>query len=228
MDMSCLLYCCWVGIILYRWNGPSITGAVEESANLLALIVRWWLCHAFANLIVVVFSIHDLIVVMKNPMIGAVEEYNMIPNYAIAAIHFYHLIAFSNLTMDDWIHHILFAGSICTLAITQHVGPIQNVDGFFLSGLPGGLDYCMMAAVKHGYMTSQTEKKWNARINVWIRAPGCVMTGCYLYVSVLAAPVSYTKYLVALFVGPLTAINGLYYMQVVVGNTCRKDREYSC
>jgi uncharacterized membrane protein YdcZ (DUF606 family) len=99
----------------------------------------------------------------------------------------------------------------------------------FLSGLPGGLDYCMLAAVKHGHLSITTEKKWNARINVWIRAPGCVMAACYLYVSILAAPeIAWQNKMVACIIAPLTCINGLYYMQVVVGNTFRKAPEYSC
>lgn len=46
---------------------------------------------------------------------------------------------------------------------------------FFASGLPGGIDYAMLVAVKKGWMTSGQEKKYNGYIQLWIRMPGCVM-----------------------------------------------------
>ena len=42
---------------------------------------------------------------------------------------------------------------------------------FFLSGLPGGLDYILLVLLKEGRITKIVEKKWNARINVWLRGP---------------------------------------------------------
>jgi hypothetical protein len=40
---------------------------------------------------------------------------------------------------------------------------------FFLSGLPGGLDYAMLAMVKHGYLSIEAEKRYNARVMVRTR-----------------------------------------------------------
>ena len=189
---------------------------------------RWWLCHAVGNLIVVVFSVADVWSCMKNPLRASVGPYNMIPNYAIAAIHIYHMVAFNDLQVGDWVHHIVFGGIICSLGMGTYIGPVQNFVAIFLSGLPGGLDYCMLAAVKHKKLDPITEKRWNARINVWIRAPGCMMAACCLYVSGLAQPVPEGRFIIYCLAGIMTAFNGLYYMQVVVGNTFRKSKDYSC
>ncbi len=72
---------------------------------------------------------------------------------------------------------------------------------FFLSGLPGGLDYAMLAMVKHGYLSIEAEKRYNARVmvrerypffvtfvvtvcrQVWIRAPGCMLCAYTIYFS---------------------------------------------
>jgi hypothetical protein len=71
---------------------------------------------------------------------------------------------------------------------------------FFLSGLPGGLDYFMLALVKHGWLSSDSEKKYNARVmvgagcrghlqdsrrpaQVWIRSPGCMLCAYSIYSS---------------------------------------------
>ena len=55
-------------------------------------------------------------------------------------------------TMDDYFHHFVFGGVICTLGLYQPVGPLQNAVGFFICGLPGGLDYLMLALVKHRWL----------------------------------------------------------------------------
>jgi hypothetical protein len=71
----------------------------------------------------------------------------------------------------DWFHHILFCGTLVPIGLISP-NPIVNVFCFFLSGLPGGIDYVMLALVKHGKLSREVEKIWNARINVWLRSPG--------------------------------------------------------
>ena len=102
-------------------------------------------------------------------------------------------------------------------------GPLQNALGFFMCGLPGGLDYAMLAAVKEGLMASSTEKVWNSRIQVWCRAPGIMLASYAIYLvsrySKIKSPSSkalpYAAFLLAAF-------NGQYYMQKVVANTSLK------
>lgn len=99
-----------------------------------------------------------------------------------------------------------------------------------LPGLPGGLDYAMLALEKHGMMERQTEKKWNARINVWIRAPGLSYVSFTIYTSMLYFPIEITvaQWVAATIVFALCILNGQYYMQKVVENTARKVDTYSC
>ena len=42
--------------------------------------------------------------------------------------------------------------------------------------MPGGADYAMLFAVKHGWMAPLQEKRYNAAINVWVREPALVVT----------------------------------------------------
>ena len=62
------------------------------------------------------------------------SQYNLIPFFFVVACHAYHLIAFNNLTMDDYLHHFIFGGFICTFAVLDAWGPVQNLVAFFLSG----------------------------------------------------------------------------------------------
>ena len=44
------------------------------------------------------------------------------------------------------------------LLITGEMGHLMNFNHFFMCGLPGGADYAMLFAVKHGWMQPLTEK----------------------------------------------------------------------
>ena len=70
-----------------------------------------------------------------------------------------------------------------TYSYDSFYGPMVDVMNFFSCGLPGGLDYAMLFAVKHGWMASITEKKYNSTINNWLRAPGIIFTCGIVYVQ---------------------------------------------
>jgi hypothetical protein len=50
-------------------------------------------------------------------------------------------------------------------------GVIGNFCLFFICGVPGGIDYAMLVAVKMNMMKPIREKKINVHLNTWIRAP---------------------------------------------------------
>ena len=59
---------------------------------------------------------------------------------------------FRNLQWIDWLHHILMVVIGAPMLITGEVGPLMNFNHFFMCGVPGGVDYAMLFAVKHGWM----------------------------------------------------------------------------
>ena len=123
----------------------------------------------------------------------------------IAAVHLYHLAAFY-CTTEDYIRiiltfclnvclmftfnglslssdHFIFGGVIVPLGFWYQAGPVQNAIAMFICGLPGGLDYIMICLVKHGLMDPLLEKRYNARINVWMRSPGLIVTAYTVWVA---------------------------------------------
>jgi len=56
---------------------------------------------------------------------------------------------------------------------------LANYCLFFTCGLPGGIDYFMMYLVSIGKLEYMTEKRWNTRLNTWIRATG-IMYGAFI------------------------------------------------
>jgi hypothetical protein len=135
---------------------------------------RYFFLHAVINLGVVCFAAWPdvLRLLLDSTHAYSGPSHTMVANSAIMAIHIYHCLAFK-LSTADIVHHLLFVTICCGLAIPfkHHGGVANNVGCFVLSGLPGGVDYVMLVLVKHSKLDKLTEKKWNARIQGWLRGP---------------------------------------------------------
>ena len=112
---------------------------------------RWFLIHAVINMWIVWTSLPDFLMLIFDP-IGALTTYKISSLYPFAinvCLHFYHSIVFrKDLTPDDWLHHILMVFIGCPLLLIQDPSPTINALHLFLTGLPGGIDYFMLVAVK--------------------------------------------------------------------------------
>jgi hypothetical protein len=146
---------------------------------------------------------------------------SMIANSACAAIHLYHILAFK-LRATDIFHHVTFVSVLCGLAIPfkHRGGAANNLGCFFLSGLPGALNYLFLVLSYHGKMSRHAEKKWTARVNVWLRGPAMSI---YLFLGAQALlRGKYTTPLWSLLVVVfLHFTNGQYYAQQTVESLAR-------
>lgn len=202
---------------------------------------RWFAIHAFANLFVSLFAFPSLIFWFLDPTHAMDEsKYPQPPMFAgptfgtflralfhpasnwpimvINSIHLYHFIAFSELSRQDKIHHLLFVSVLgIYFGALNECGPAKNVGCFFISGFPGGLDYAMLCLVNLGKMKKITEKRINSLVNTWIRAPGLVLTAGTFHLGWISGKtkVSFFK---AYMVAVMVLVNGLFYMRVVVDN----------
>jgi hypothetical protein len=106
------------------------------------------------------------------------------------------------------------------LLITGEMGALMNFNHFFMCGVPGGLDYAMLFAVKHGWMKPLAEKKVNAAVNVWIREPALVCTATLGFIQLHEQASQYPTWVtsVRIFLMFLACWNGLFFMERVVGN----------
>jgi len=109
-------------------------------------------------------------------------------------------------------------------------GCAGNVLAFFISGLPGGLDYYMLSAVKAGKMKKFTEKRVNCSINTWIRGPGitgfCVMVlMCWLKPYPGTPPEDIMPGWLFVACGIVVFFNGQHYAQRVIGDYYIKKKE---
>ena len=98
-----------------------------------------------------------------------------------------------------------------------------NILPFFISGVPGGVDYVLLTLVKEGYMRPIREKRMNCWINCWVRAPGII---CFIVLTLASRlkPLDGTPaadlmpWWMLIGVAALIFFNAGHYMQRVIGN----------
>lgn len=142
------------------------------------------------------------------------------------ALHFYHCIAYwRSFHLDDWIHHVLMIGVAMPLGSTVAAGPLMGFSLFFTTGLPGAISYAMLFVEKNGWITRATSKRWNAAVNVWIRAPGCSAQAALTMATLLSNRSTTWELSVGLCTAGLNYWNGQYFMQQVVASVSRQEGE---
>jgi len=192
---------------------------------------RWFLLHALGNMVVAAMCVPDFGHTLHNPPAAMSVAYcetlpfpacSNWPVCIIIAMHVYHMLSYK-LSADDMFHHLLFVPVIGGMNFCYPGGALYNVLAFFISGLPGGISYLMLAAVKAGKLSSFTEKRINCSINTWVRGPG-IVAFCALVLACWSRPAPGTPkehmipayfFFPALFVA---FFNGQYYAQRVIGN----------
>lgn len=133
---------------------------------------RWFFIHLFNNLIVIIFGFVDFIFCLNNPHSCFTSPWSStMPFMICSASHIYHVIYFTNLKRDDYLHHILMGPIMGLLVIMFCSTSGSNMALLGFSGLPGGIDYLLLLLVNLRLIKKETEKLLNVYIHVWIRSP---------------------------------------------------------
>eukprot|EP00039_Didymoeca_costata_P013490 m.205851 g.205851 ORF g.205851 m.205851 type:complete len:143 (+) comp15791_c0_seq13:556-984(+) len=105
-----------------------------------------------------------------------------------------------------------------TLRLFMKVGGVANNFGcFFLSGLPGGLDYVLLVLVKEGYITKMDEKRWNSRINTWLRGPSMSVYAFIGWTAWYNGKTQHMPSIIVFIVVFLHFFNGQHYAEEAIG-----------
>jgi len=182
----------------------------------------YYLLHGISNMFITYACLTDL----QNTYTNLDNFYNYpvnyVPSIITLSLHSYHIINYYNrLLFDDWLHHILMCGVALPIGLNMNSGFLLNHSLFFLTGLPGGINYINMFLTRNMCMKKLTQKRINNFLNLWIRAPGCIAHST-LTLSVYNSHYdmfdeNYQRYLVGCTI-LLTFWNGIYFMEQVVSN----------
>jgi len=176
--------------------------------------IRWFFIHCISNLFVTINAIPDLILCLLEPHNIHKYQWN---NYSyntfhISVItHIYHIIFF-NLTKADRLHHglmVLIAGSI----EYYKKSIISPAALFFITGLPGCIDYFLLFLVKLNKLSKKREKIIYLYLSAYIRSPGaCIISVIGLYNLKHEFNNSILNGIISLISCILAFWNGQYYL----------------
>lgn len=138
--------------------------------------------------------------------------------YICYALHFYHLYEYwRSFHLDDWLHHVLMIGVALPLGSLTRSGALMGLSLFFMTGLPGGINYALLFAERNGWISKEAEKAVNVPVHMWLRSPGCVATAALtVAASLSASDATWLDQFAAAVVAALTFWNGIYFANQVV------------
>jgi hypothetical protein len=182
----------------------------------------YFLLHAIFNLWVTWIVFEEVVFIFLNPLniylVGNFSINGIISTLGIMAFHTHHLLFYSNLTLEDWIHHMI---SSIILPITALILPYSSIlclSNAAMCGIPGGIDYFMLFLVKLQIIDKMTEKKINRLLNLLIRWP--IMFLCfYIFIINVYHNMVKSEYITIMIVAfVLHMFNAAYYCDKVIGN----------
>lgn len=137
---------------------------------------RWFLLHSLVNINIIKHSFVDLTKCLSSPnecykMKWDNNSYNAF--YYCTVLHLYHCLFFK-LTKDDILHHFLMMFICGSISVVEQ-NKITTSCLFFLSGVPGCIDYFILYLTKLNLVQSIIQKKIYILINLLIRSPGCLI-----------------------------------------------------
>ena len=194
-------------------------GALDRVLTYSHLQGVYYIVHALHNAIIVAITWPDVVNTFTD--VHRLDTYptNWLAVSLCLSLHLYHtLLYWKTFRADDWLHHGLMIGVAIPLSVLWETHTFLGMSLFFTTGLPGGIDYTMLAFVRNGYMDRRVEKRVNAFLNVWIRSPGCVAVAV-LGIALAASSSKGIHDVLPLLLSALLAFwNGQYFMRQVVEN----------
>jgi hypothetical protein len=158
-------------------------------------------------------GVHSLI---NNPT-NIIQVPNTMAIYTFL-FHLYHVILCgNNISIDELLHH-LWVFIICPLLCINYIN-LSDMGMFFMTGLPGGITYLLLSLKNMNYIKDITEKRISKHLNMWIRAPGCVLTSYFIYLNYAnnnfgSLGIFYTLGVFICMFGAL--VNGMYFASTII------------
>ena len=201
--------------ILYYTTGFIALDYVMTKINFKGM---YYFNHFLGNMYIIKNAIPEIGYCYSNLDNAIIQPTNTNIISMVSSIHIYHILYYyKKLRYDDWLHHILMLGFSLPLSLRLQTGALLSHSLFFLSGLPGGIDYLLLFLNRNNYIHKSTEKYINYNMNLWIRSPGCILSSYFIINGYLH---NYNNYNIInnisiILISSSIYWNGIYYMNQV-------------
>lgn len=206
--------------ILYYTIGFCISDFIFSKLNVKGV---YYLNHVINNAVVVYESFPHILNCYTNFLETIDTDVPINCMNITVALHIYHILLYwPSLRTDDWLHHIIMIGIIIPLIYLYQIG--GNVVGhglFYITGLPGGIDYTLLFLNRNSILVTRHQEKYvNSLLNLWVRCPGCIATAIFTLIMIQKLNMIQTlsDILITWFMMGALLWNGVYFMNDVVRN----------
>jgi hypothetical protein len=177
----------------------------------------YFIFHFIVNMINTILLIPYVITMFDDPLgkyIDPFEWNNLDYIYPmVIGLHIFHIVHNINrINYDEIIHHV-FTHVFWYVTYTQN-HPIYIVGMIAMSGIPGGITYLLLVLQKFNKITQNYEKKISMYLNIWLRAPLCVMFATLMYIKLTQT--NYYCYYLTMFKIFFTIVNGIHFMHNII------------
>ncbi len=212
------LYLFGTGLAIGTYFGKKLLHKYQEKTNKKINIndTIYFMAHFGLNMFCVYNCASSVYSLMNNPL-HLVKVPNTMAVY-VFLFHLYHILLCGNKIKSDELMHHCWVFTICPLMCINYIN-LSNMGMFFLTGLPGGITYLLLSLKNMHFIKDITEKRISKHLNMWIRAPGCVLTSYIIYLNYvndkfgkLSGFYKFGVYLC--MVG--TLVNGMYFASTII------------
>ena len=177
---------------------------------------RWYYVHAVGNAAVCFYALPNIAALLWDPIQHVTAPvFAWEATWTVGAIHLYHL-ALYKCRREEWVHHLLFVVGGVSTGYVVNFGYAADLYELFVCGLPGGLDYVLLALVKEGVVTKRQRLKAALELNLWLRAPGIAFAWAFGVLWWIYRPVKDAAHLACfLMITVASVVNGQYYARQV-------------
>ena len=181
---------------------------------------RWFQLHSAINALICIASFPEICDIARDPVAAALapttNHWGSILSFCLHAYH----VCFFKLTVIDQYHHLISVFFCMPFSLMMRTKALSWIF-FQATGLPGGIDYAMLALVKNGHMDKLLEKKYNSWINAYMRAPLGAM-GSFMTYLVVVYGQSYWQRVAAGTLTVMVFLNSSLFGKMAIENYIRE------
>lgn len=184
---------------------------------------KYFLLHFIVNSINTIILIPLIYIMFSDPLLKTQEitNWNLLSYIypMLIGLHTFHLVHhIKEIKNDEILHHLIthifwYGINYCKS------NPLYIIPIIAMSGIPGGITYLMLFLQKLGYLSKLTEKYISMNLNIWIRAPICIISSALMYVKNTEEYLiekNDFNYYITLFMILFTFINGVHFMNNII------------